>query len=205
MAYRLSDDIRRPSVTDASYAAKVDKLPPMKSRQYGFTLVELLVTIAVVMVLTVLAVPSFQTFLAGRQIEATADTLVSDFRYARSEAVKRANRVTICPSITGSSCTGSGGLWKNGWIVFVDEDGDGTVDVGDVVLRVQDALPGIASIAAANGTSRYQFVFQPTGWSQAASETLWVTPSVSSSSPRLVCVSNKGRAAIRPKGTASCA
>lgn len=177
----------------------------MKIRQSGFTLVELMVTIAVVMVLTVLAVPSFQTFLAGRRVEATADTLVSDFRYARSEAVKRTNRVTICPSVTGTSCAGPGGLWKNGWIVFVDDDGDGTVDVGDVVLRVQDALPGITSIAASDGSSAYKFVFEATGWSKAASWTFWVTPTGSATVPRLVCISNKGRAAIRPKGTAACA
>jgi type IV fimbrial biogenesis protein FimT len=140
----------------------------------------------------------------GRRVEAGADTLVSDFRYARSEAVKRTNRVTICASSNGTSCTGAGALWKDGWIVFVDENGNNTVDAGDVVLRVQDALPGIASIAAADGTSRPQFPFQATGWSQSASETLLVTPTGSSGVPRLVCVSNKGRAAIRPKGTPSC-
>jgi type IV fimbrial biogenesis protein FimT len=131
--------------------------------------------------------------------------LVSDFRYARSEAIKRTNRVTICPSVTGTSCTGTGGLWKNGWIVFVDEDGDGAVDAGDVVLRVQDALPGITSIAALDGSSAYRFVFEATGWSKIASQTFWVTPIVNSSARRLVCVSNKGRAAIRPKDATSCA
>jgi type IV fimbrial biogenesis protein FimT len=176
----------------------------MKTRQSGFTLVELMVTIAVVMVLTVLAVPSFQSFLMGRRVEAGADTLVSDFRYARSEAVKRTNKVTICASSNGTACTGVGALWKSGWIVFVDENGNGAVDAGDVVLRVQEALPGIASIAAADNSSAPKFVFEATGWSQSATQTFWVKPTGSATVPRLVCVSIKGRAAIRPKGTAAC-
>jgi Tfp pilus assembly protein FimT len=92
-------------------------------------------------------------------------------------------------------------LWKDGWIVFVDEGTRGSVDAGDVVLRVQDALPGIASIAAADGTSRFQFVFQATGWSQSASQTFWVKPTGSSDVHRLICVSNKGRTALRDKNT----
>jgi type IV fimbrial biogenesis protein FimT len=131
--------------------------------------------------------------------------LASDFRYARSEAIKRTNRVTICASSNGTSCTGAGALWKNGWLVFVDENGNGTVDAGDVVLRVQDALLGITSIAALDGSSAFKFVFETTGWSKIASQTFWVTPTGSAGVPRLVCVSNKGRAAIRPKGTATCA
>lgn len=181
----------------------------MNTRQSGFTLVELLVTLSIVVILASMAVPGFQTMLVQRRIDSVADTLASDFRYARSEAVKRTTKVTLCASSNGTSCTGTGALWKDGWIVFVDDAAggtDGIVDAGDAVLRVQDALPGIASIAQSDGTSsRFQFVFQATGWAQSASQTFLITPAGSSGvTARLVCISNKGRAAIRTKGTLTC-
>lgn len=175
----------------------------MKTQQSGFTLIELMITLAIVVILAVLAVPSFQGMLAGRRVDASADMLVSDFRFARSEAIKRTNQVTICTSTNGTSCTASGGLWKNGWIVFVDENGGGTVDAGDAIIRVQEALSGITSIAPSSGATLTSFVFQSTGWSQAAAQTFVVTPSAGSGT-RLICVSNKGRAALRAKGTTTC-
>ena len=102
-----------------------------------------MVTVAIATILASLAVPSFRTTLVGQTVESTADTLVSDIRFARSEAIKRTNRVTICGSSTGTSCYGAN-AWHNGWIVFVDDDGDGVVDTGDVVLRVQSAVTGIS-------------------------------------------------------------
>ena len=177
----------------------------MKTRQSGFSLVELMVTLAIVVVLTVLAVPSFQSMLLGRRVAAAADTLASDFRFARSEAIKRTNRVTICASSNGTSCTGTGGLWKDGWIIFVDENGNGAWNTGDVILRVQDAMQGVASIAATDGTSRPHFVFQPTGWSQSADQSFFITPVGSSGvAARLLCISNKGRPGVRAKGDTSC-
>ncbi|MBK9440329.1 MAG: GspH/FimT family pseudopilin [Comamonadaceae bacterium] len=197
----------QPSICPINFKNEVSaSLLPMKLQHAGFTLVELMVTLAIVVLLASLAVPGFQTMLVGRRLESAINTLASDFRFARVEAVKRTARVSICASSDGTSCTGLNSVWKNGWIVFVDDDGDGTFESGDEIVRVQDAFPGIASIASASpGSDRNSFVFQPTGWSQAASQTFWITPNGNSGvAARLVCISNKGRAAIRAKGDTSC-
>lgn len=123
----------------------------MKSRHSGFTLVELLITVAVAAVLASLAVPSFRTLLLKRSVQSAADTLVSDMRFARAEALKRSARVTICASSNGTSCAGAGGQWSSGWMVFVPSAANGNFTAGDEIVRVQDALPSIASIADAGG------------------------------------------------------
>jgi len=177
----------------------------MKSRQSGVTLVEVIVTLTVAVILVSLALPSFRNQLLNRTVESTADTLASDFRFARSEAIKRTSKVTICASPNGTSCTGTGGLWKNGWIVFVPSASNGSFTSGDEIIRVQGAFDAIASIAASDGTSRSSFVFEATGWSQASAQQFLVTPSGNSGvGARLVCISNKGRPAIRAKGETTC-
>ena len=179
----------------------------MRRCQRGFTLVELLVTLMVTVVLMGLAVPSFRILLLKRAVQAAADALVDDLRLARSEAIKRSATVSICNSIDGASCSNGPG-WASGWIVFVDTDGNGTLDAGEQILRVQDALRSVASIASDNPASDRRFiVYQATGMARASTQTFKITP-VGSNGPelmRLVCVSMQGRAALRARGSLSCA
>lgn len=169
----------------------------------GFTLVEMLVVLALAGILTVLAVPSFQTLLLSRRVQVALDGLAGDMRFARAEAIKRSSRVTICASLDGASCQGAGALWKNGWIIFVPTAASGNFTAGDEIVRVQGALTSIASIAAADGTSLPQFIYEPTGWAKAAAQTFIVTPSGGAAS-RTLCISNQGRPAIRAEGVNSC-
>lgn len=176
-----------------------------QSQQYGFTLIELLVTVSVVAVLASLAAPSMTTMISKRSAEAAADALVSDMRLTRSEAVKRSTRVVICASADGTSCVGAGALWRNGWIIYVPSASNGNFTSGDEIVKVQDAMSSIASIADTDGTSRYRFIFEATGWAKSSSQTFVVTPNGgSSAATRLICVSNNGRAGIKPQGTSSC-
>ena len=179
----------------------------MKIRQAGLTLIELLIVVSLVALLASLAVPSFRSLLVNRTVQAAADALISDMRYARSEAVKRSARVSICQSASGTSCATGSNVWVSGWIVFVDANVNGTVDVGDEILRVQQPLTSMASIASTiPSNDRRFFTYEPTGWAKSASQTFFFTPGgrVPLNSVRLVCVSNQGRPGLKAVGATTC-
>ena len=83
------------------------------------------------------------------QLVASTNELLSAFHIAHSESVKSNARVTICSSTNGTSCSDSAS-WRDGWIVFIDRDGNGAgtgtvcaaagVAGGDCLLRVHDAF-----------------------------------------------------------------
>ena len=91
----------------------------MQRELMGVTLMECLVALAIMAILSVLAVPSFRDLLARRTVLVTAEALVDDLRFARTEALKRGGQVSVCSSANGLACSQSA-VWVEGWIVFVD-------------------------------------------------------------------------------------
>lgn len=87
----------------------------------GFSLIELLVVIAIVAILMALAVPSFQGMIASSNLTSTTNDLIATLARARSDAIRRGKRVTVCMSANGTSCTTTGD-WSQGWIMFNDDD-----------------------------------------------------------------------------------
>lgn len=102
----------------------------------GFSLVELLATLAVVSVLLTLALPSFEWLVNSRRSAAAVNQLVGAVASARSLAISRGQIVTLCPGRDGR-CLGRN-QWHRGFLIFIDHDADGRVDSND---RVVTALP----------------------------------------------------------------
>ncbi len=110
----------------------------------GFTLLELVTTLTVAGVLTVVAVPSFLNVTRNSRAAANANELVSALSIARSEAIRRGARVSICRTADGATC---GGTWQDGWIVFADGAAtDGAAPVVTEVLRAWPATTGNATV-----------------------------------------------------------
>ena len=186
----------------------------MKIRQAGFTLIELMVVVAIAAILASMAVPSFQSLLARRAATAAADSLVSDMTLARSEALKRSAAATVCRSTDGLTCSAVAGSWHVGWLVFIDMNGNGTnldaggvVDPGDTVVRVQQELSGTASILDNAAANPINFVrYDPNGRARAMNQTFKITPNgpATAQATRLVCISITGRPSLRAAGVTSC-
>lgn len=99
-----------------------------QNRTRGFTLIELMVTVAVLAVMASLAAPSFRELLAAQRVRATGYNIVGDLVLARSEAVKRGENVTVTPVSTE---------WINGWSVNVASTAEVLSGQGSVGSGVQ--------------------------------------------------------------------
>ena len=86
-----------------------------KSR--GFTLIELMTTIAIAAILVIIAIPNFNSFVKNNTLTTSANNLVFALNYARNEAVKRDAVVTLCPTSDGQTCIASSTSWSTGWLV----------------------------------------------------------------------------------------
>jgi len=184
-------------------------------RMCGFTLVELMVTLAVAAIVLTVGVPSFQTLIKNNRLTTAANALVASLNLARSEAIKRGVRVTVCKSADGASCT-TAGNWEQGWIVFTDLNSDGSfTDDGDAtpcetgeecILRVHESLP--TSLTLRSGTNFSNWVsYLPSGISRGnnglANDTFRLCHDNDTSDARSIAVSTTGRVSVT-QGASSC-
>lgn len=134
---------------------------------HGFTLIELIIIMAVGVILVSMSAPSFNTAIQNNKLNSVASSLLSEYSFARSEAVKRNLPVTICGSSDGATCNTSD--WEKGRLVFVD-DGAGTdsnkangaVNSEEILRVVGASSNGIEINASLFSTSGY-LVFHNNG------------------------------------------
>lgn len=176
----------------------------LKSRAWsiglrGFTLIELMVTIAIVAILATVAAPSFNEAILSSRLTAFANSFAAGAQLARSEAIKRNSTVRLCRAANGTSCANSSG-WQQGWIVFHDINGDGVVDTGDAIIQYQQSL---ATGYQLTGDS-YNIAFSSIGTDSTSATLTLCRVSPVGSQERVVAVSATGRTTVKKTSTGVC-
>jgi type IV fimbrial biogenesis protein FimT len=115
----------------------------MKRAQAGFTLLELMVVLAIAGVLLAVGIPTMSDFIRNSRITGAANDVMAALHFTRSEAIKRRMPVTLCTStslVTNPNPTCAASAFLTGWIAFVDTNQSGQRDAGELVLLQHEAM-----------------------------------------------------------------
>lgn len=172
--------------------ASIRNAPRIRARSAprGFTLVELIVTLAIAGILLAIGVPSMTQFLSDRAAAANAEEFAEAVRFTRSEAMKRGRSVYICassnPEAADAACSDDAAGWTGGWLV-ADVD-------SDKVFRIQNALRVMDSVDAESS----KITFAATGIVREGAGDYVFTPSgkTDTKNVRTVNVNSQGRVKV---------
>jgi type IV fimbrial biogenesis protein FimT len=121
----------------------------------GFTMLELLMTIAIAAIVAMIAIPSFRYVTNSNRIAGEVNGLLGDLQFARAEAIKEGWNVTVCTSALGASCDGTT-TWQSGWIVYSNPTGT-TIPTAGSILRIQSPFTGTDTFLASQAVSTVTF------------------------------------------------
>jgi type IV fimbrial biogenesis protein FimT len=177
----------------------------MKRAQPGFTLLELMLVVAIGSILLAIAVPTMGNFIRNSRITSAANDVMAGLHFTRSEAIKRRMPVTLCTSasaVTDPNPTCAASALLTGWIAFVDLNQSGQRDAGEAVLMQHEAMN--AQITAQSSVDPFVVTYLLNGFGSVPNPAQLVlcdergnTPSAGElSSARGILISVTGRAGV---------
>lgn len=180
-------------------------LAGLASRNAGFTLTELIVTVAILAIVVGFAIPSLQSFVSSSRVSTLANEFTSGLSYTRGEAVNRNTCVTMCitadPSAANPTCTTALNDWNNGWIIFANPNCNASaLDDRDQLLQVYEGAPtGPQLITSSGGGAVRSITFTSRGVPSAigAARRFTINTGGTSLTPvKTICLDAAGRARV---------
>jgi type IV fimbrial biogenesis protein FimT len=164
----------------------------------GLTLIELLITLALIAILAAFALPSFHQLTLDARRTTHVNGLLRALHAARSAAILRGQPTVICKSADQRQCTPGAASWSDGWIVFANADHDAPpiVDANEAILFVQ---PQVAELSIES--SRNAVVYWPVALA-GTTTTFIFCDERGTSAARAIIVSQTGRPRISTRDSA---
>ena len=173
----------------------------MAQEARGFTLVEMMVVVAVLVVTLTLGVPAFAATVQWAREANTYHLLSASLASARVSSMTGGMPVTVCPSADGAACR-TDLVWEDGWIVYADPERSQQPAV-DAVLQHVDARGSGVAIRSTRGRHRVRFT--PDGWSYGSNLSIRVCRMRDAVLRGKVVVNNAGRPRVeRAAGPEAC-
>ena len=163
----------------------------------GFTLIELISTISIAGILLSVGIPSLSAAIANNQQNSTIMTLYGHHLYARSEAITRNQRITLCKSSNGQQCSRTA-QWQDGWIIFADTNKDKQVNGTEQILRVQQQFKQGQTIKY-RGFGSFNYVSYYSSGQSTTNGTFTLCNRNGAEFAKSVIISRTGRARIKNK------
>jgi len=155
----------------------------------AFTILEIMITVAILAILLSLGVPAFQDFALKQRLNAAVNSLQNDLLLARSQAIHRDVQVIACPWKSGGGCTGIAN-WSEGWAVFGDSNEDQIYQNDESLLRRGQGLENVMIHGTA---SRAILRFYPNGTAPGSNGSISICGLGGPEQARKLVISNLGR------------
>jgi len=165
-------------------------------QQHGITVLELMVTMAIVAILLATGVPTFKNYGWNLRMKTAMDALQTDLNLARSRAISHNIQTVICPASNNSDCSGQS-TWQDGWIVFTDLNGDRQKQDGEPLLKFAGATE---FLEISSSRSRSYLRFYPNGTAPGSNISILFCDRRGAEYAGLIAVSNTGRIRTETKG-----
>jgi len=162
----------------------------MQKQQRGVTLIELIMSVALIGSLLTMGLPSFFNFTQRTQMVTAKNELLSVLQYARSTAVTSGKEVVLCPTIDQENCADSMS-WHQGWILFADENRNDKRDGSETVLSVGGDVSKDLVIVSSQG--RKKVVYRTDGSATGTNLTFTFCDRRGAESATTLVVNNGGR------------